>query len=361
MGRLTSITLTDALGGTAVAPRRFAEASAHELAGCRLDPRDARDEVLALALERAAAGSLPAARSDPHLLCLAIEGGGMRGSVTAGMCVVLEAAGLVASFDRIYGCSAGALNGAFTASGQTRLGATTYADSAERRFIDLRRLIRGSPVVDLDLLFDELLAARRPFSAAGLARGPEFRAVAMSPRDGGVRVLSDFRDTGELLGAVRASCAVPMMSGEPPLFRGERLLDGGFVESVPYRAALREGATHVLVLRSRPAAYRLAPVGRLVELAARQMHPDLASVVAARPQRYNDEADELVWLSSQPPGHPPVAQVDVAPSHRLVDHLSTDLESIAASMRLGATAMASLVLREPASLSVACPPLDAAA
>ena len=166
---------------TRIVPRR-AHGRAGEVGRWRLDPRQSRDPVLALILERAAAGSVPGARSDPHVVCLAIEGGGMRGSVSAGMCVVLEAAGLVGSFDRIYGCSAGALNGAFTASGQATLGATTYMDSADRRFIDLRRLIRGRPVVDLDLLFDELLAVGRPFSAAGLARGPEFRALAVSPR-----------------------------------------------------------------------------------------------------------------------------------------------------------------------------------
>ena len=59
-------------------------------------------------LGRAAAGSQPGDRGDQHLVCLAVEGGGMRGSVSAGMCVALEAAGLVPAFDRIYGCSAGA-------------------------------------------------------------------------------------------------------------------------------------------------------------------------------------------------------------------------------------------------------------
>lgn len=285
----------------------------------------------------------------------------MRGSVSAGMCVALEAAGLIPSFDRIYGCSAGSLNGSFSAAGQAALGASTYEDSADRRFIDPRRLIRGRPVVDLDLLFEELLAARRPFSAEGLARGPDFRAVTVSPRGGEVRVLRDFRDTDELLGAVRASCSVPMISGEPPRFRGERLLDGGFLESVPYRAALRDGATHVLVLRSRPAAHRLAPVGRLAELVVRRTHRELVPLVAARAQRYNRDADELAWLSRQPPGHAPVAQVTVLPGRRLVDHLSTDVECIRACMRLGAEAIASLVLREPPNCRAARPPLEAVA
>jgi predicted acylesterase/phospholipase RssA len=87
----------------------------------------------------------------------------MRGSVSAGMCVALEAAGLIPAFDRIYGCSAGALNGAFTAAGQAWIGATIYEECASRRFIDARRLVRGQPVVNLEQVFTELLARKRPF------------------------------------------------------------------------------------------------------------------------------------------------------------------------------------------------------
>ena len=56
----------------------------------------------------------------------------MRGAVSAGMCVVLEAAGAVPAFDRIYGVSAGALNGWATAVGQAALGATHYQDAVQR-------------------------------------------------------------------------------------------------------------------------------------------------------------------------------------------------------------------------------------
>ena len=131
--------------------------------------------MLRVLLERAAAGSRPGRREDGHVVCLAVEGGGMRGAVTAGMCAALETSGLVPAFDRIYGCSAGAVNGAFTAAGQASLGATIYEESASRRYIDARRLARGRPVVDLELVFDELLARKRPLSRVGLANGPDFR------------------------------------------------------------------------------------------------------------------------------------------------------------------------------------------
>jgi len=47
---------------------------------------------------------------------LAIEGGGMRGTVTAGMALALHELGLVPAFDAVYGSSAGAISGAWLLS-----------------------------------------------------------------------------------------------------------------------------------------------------------------------------------------------------------------------------------------------------
>ena len=303
--------------------------------------------------ERAAAGSRPGERRDGHVVCLAIEGGGMRGSVSAGMCVALEAAGLVPAFDRIYGCSAGALNGAFTAAGQAKLAARTYLESASRRFIDGRRLLRGRPVVDLDLLFDELLARKRPFSSTGLANGPEFRALAVSPRTRQLRVLSDLRSPEDALRAVRASCSVPLLNGAPQSFRGERLVDGGFLESVPYRSVMRDGATHVLVLRSRPASYRLPQHRRYEQLAMHLASPKLVSLLRARPARYNSAARELEAVTATAPTERPVTQVTVPDDRRLVEYVSTDVGQIRACLHVGEAATTAILQRPEAPLEAA--------
>jgi predicted acylesterase/phospholipase RssA len=99
-------------------------------------------------LERAETGSRPGARLDEHVVALAIEGGGMRGAVSAGMCVVLEAAGLIPAFDRIYGLSAGALNACAAAAGQAALNATYYEDVAARNVINRMRALLRRPMVD---------------------------------------------------------------------------------------------------------------------------------------------------------------------------------------------------------------------
>jgi predicted acylesterase/phospholipase RssA len=124
------------------------------------------------------------------VVCLAVEGGGMRGAVPAGMCLVLEEAGLIPSFDRIYG-----------------------------------------------------------------------------QREAELRVLAGFAGAADALAVVRASCTIPLLAGVPPSYRGEPLVDGGLLEPIPYRTARREGASHVLVLRSRPAAFRTRTRMRPTELA----------------------------------------------------------------------------------------------
>ena len=273
----------------------------------------------------------------------------MRGVVPAGMCAVLEAAGLVPAFDRIYGCSAGAITGCFTAAGQAVLWATTFDDTASRELVDPARVLRRRPVLDLGFLFETVIAERKPLSDEGLARGPALRAIAVSAEDATLRVLGDFRDTTDLLAAVRVSCTIPVLGGMPAHYRGEALVDGGLLEPIPYVSALSEGSSHVLVLRSRDARYRARTRSRVAELAIGRAHPELRELTRASGASYNRDADALEALV-RTPGAPAVMQVAVPPDSRLVRRLSTDRGRIEGSLRLGAAAMASALYGEPARL-----------
>jgi predicted patatin/cPLA2 family phospholipase len=290
-------------------------------------------------LARIEDGSGPRRRGDEHVVALVVEGGGMRGAVAAGMCLVLDAAGLLPAFDRVYGCSSGAVTGAYAAAGQAPLWATSFEDCACREFIDPARAFRGGPLLDLDFLFGEVMARRRPLSEAGLAAGPELRVVAVAADTAELRVLSGFTDLADVLGALRASCALPLLAGAPPTYRGETLVDGGLLEPIPYRAALREGATHVLVLRSHDAGYRGRRQDRVAERMLARAQPELASLLQSCSRRYHHDAAELEQLARG--GAPVVRQVAVPAGSRLVSRFSTDRARIAADVRLGAVTMAS--------------------
>jgi predicted patatin/cPLA2 family phospholipase len=96
---------------------------------------------------------------------------------------------------------------------------------------------------------------------------------------------------------VWASCAIPILAGDIVEFRGERYVDGGLIESLPYGVALREGATHVLVLRARHAGYRFrgypAAIRRGIDRLMRDAPDTLVELIRERPGRYNAEASAL--------------------------------------------------------------------
>ena len=312
------------------------------------DPDRVASPVLRVILERAREGSEPDARSDDHIVCLAVEGGGMRGAVSAGMCVVLEAMGLVEAFDRIYGVSAGALNACAIAGGQAALSSTHYQDAARRNVINRMRPLLRRPVVDFDCLFDEIISARKPLSYDALASGPDFRALAVSLETLSLRVLQGFTGIAEAMDAVRASASLPWLGGPPRVFRGERMTDGGVLEPIPFETPLREGATNVLVLRSRPASYRRSPLKAFSDMLALRAVPELAPLVKDAHGAYNRQADELEAASEGGQGR--LLQVAVPDHAHLIARLEANEQRVIEALRIGAQAMASVVLAAPIDL-----------
>lgn len=99
-------------------------------------------------------GSLPGHRhaNDTSILALSMEGGGMRGCVSAGMVAAIASLGLSDTVDRVYGSSAGSVVGAYFVSRQVCM--DVYVDilpAAQRLFVCKKRMIQNwvSNIVDL--------------------------------------------------------------------------------------------------------------------------------------------------------------------------------------------------------------------
>jgi predicted patatin/cPLA2 family phospholipase len=108
-------------------------------------------------LDRQVSASQPGLREDDRIIALAIEGGGMRGVVAAGMVTALERLGLRDCFDSVYGSSAGSISGAYFIAAQAGYGASIFYNHINnRKFIDLKRILRGRPIISLEFLLDEV-------------------------------------------------------------------------------------------------------------------------------------------------------------------------------------------------------------
>ncbi|MGH3254352.1 MAG: patatin-like phospholipase family protein [Streptosporangiaceae bacterium] len=227
----------------------------HDL-GQAPDGPAARHEVLRALAARVAAASQPGARRDGLRIALAIEGGGMRGVISAGMALAVAELGLVPAFDAVYGASAGAITGAWLLSRPE--GLLGWAEPAYARTLIRRSaLLRGRPVADIRALIEDLYQTTFPMDfAAVLANPVELHPLATDAATGRSTDLRPFiTNPAELRLALRASAAMPLLAGPPVEFAGRRFYDAGVSESVPYRTALAQGATHVLVLRSRRAPH----------------------------------------------------------------------------------------------------------
>jgi predicted patatin/cPLA2 family phospholipase len=210
-------------------------------------------EVVRVLAARARAGSKPGARDDGLRVALAVEGGGMRGTISGGMALTLHELGLVSAFDAAYGASAGAISAAWLLSSRPE-GLRGWTETAYARTLIRRSgLLRGRPVADVRALIEELYQTTFPMDFASvLANRVEYHPLATDAATGESTDLRPFvANPAELRLALRASAALPLLAGPPVQFAGRRFYDAGVSESVPYRTALAQGATHVLVLRSR--------------------------------------------------------------------------------------------------------------
>src|SRR5215475_4732556 len=122
----------------------------------------AAHEVPRVLAERLHADSRPGQRADGLRIALSIEGGGMRGTVSAGMALALAERGLLPAFDAVYGSSAGAITGAWLVSSRPE-GMRGWANPVyARALIRWSALLRGKPVTDVRTLIEVLYTTEHP-------------------------------------------------------------------------------------------------------------------------------------------------------------------------------------------------------
>jgi len=258
-------------------------------------------EVVQLLSRRYHAGSTPRHRDDPHKLALCIEGGGMRGAVSAGMAAAIGSLGLCDAIDVVYGSSAGSVVGAYMVSRQMCVDVyTDVLPAAKEKFVCKKRLMasiaasaadmflgskmRALPGMNISFVLDGIMnetTGLRPLDLQSFQRNDALQPlrVASSCVENGKLFSKCFGtedffgipnvtgacsspDRKGLFACLQASMTVPGATGPPVNIYSPRTnmtvpsFDAFCFEPLPYRSAVKEGATHVLVLRSRPEGFQ---------------------------------------------------------------------------------------------------------
>ena len=178
-------------------------------------------------------------------LGLIIEGGGMRGVISTAMLVALHELQFNSIFDAVYGTSAGALGGAYFLSGQAPYGISVfYEEFNTRHGINYHRV---PPYVNVDYLM-EIVREKKVLNVDLVKKAPsELFINATDTLTGKPRYFSN-RERINLLDAIHASCALPILYDKPVAINGGLYLDGGIVGSLPVEQAIKDGCSDILIL-----------------------------------------------------------------------------------------------------------------
>ena len=218
------------------------------------------NQTLEILKHRHHSGSEPGKRDDPYKIALCVEGGGLRGVVSGGALASLEALGYKKAFDVLYGASSGAYSTSFFASGNTVVGARFYLDYAQKQFISLKRLLQGGSLFDLDYV-EQIMHSHTPLNyKVAIKSKPPLHVVASDAQHDQPVTIKNFADAYDLDRALHASATFPPFKKPRPLiFRRRRYLDAAILDPFCLHSAVKEGATHIVVLFSMPIRRRRAP------------------------------------------------------------------------------------------------------
>mmetsp|Transcript_7264 Transcript_7264/g.18436 ORF Transcript_7264/g.18436 Transcript_7264/m.18436 type:complete len:640 (+) Transcript_7264:93-2012(+) len=365
-------------------------------------------------------------REDGCRLALAIEGGGMRGCVSAGMICALGHLNLTNVFDVVYGSSAGTIVGAYLITDQLQwFGPEVYYDqltTAGRAFINTRRIMRalglgllnpalikdvivrrnnGKPILNLNFLLKRTVQKTKPLDWESFVKKQEvqpLRVVASGLKSEKAVVMDmkggHFDSLEELTDCMHASCLLPGIAGplmnldksalhekdekKPKLVAGnglegdqfEPLADALVCEPLPYRSALEEGCTHVLVIRSRPDGrdvtgkssffenlifrrffLRKNKLPRIYEFFRRQLHKKLYAedmIILNEGAKSNRDPFDAAKNEEGKVANPHLMTVAAPPGSAEVTRLETGREAIFEGFRRGFARAYDCLVEDPA-------------
>jgi predicted patatin/cPLA2 family phospholipase len=256
---------------------------------------DVDHPVLELLRQRRLEESKPGERSDAYKIGLAVEGGGMRGVVSAAMLTALDDRGFFNSVDSVYACSSGAINAAYYLAGGTWYPLSIYFDDLTTpTFVDLRRAFTKTPILNIDYAFNEVLANIKPLDYGAVLRSPVPLHVAITLVDELKTITTQKLDSEQdLQQALQASSWLPVALKGTTTYDGKRAVDGGVLKALPFRLAREDGCTHILSLSTHPMNVESGEISLLNRYTKRhleKLRPGLGDgYIEALKQKYKDQ------------------------------------------------------------------------
>ena len=231
------------------------------------------------------------------MLGITCEGGASRTVYSCGVLDRLLDENIIC--DSFYGVSAGIAFGVSYISRQKGRNLSLACDyMPTKKYMGAHHLFRPSnrSFYNLDYAFHDIPCKLLPFDMKAFSQYKgSVKAVVTNVDTGKAEYLEVPRDDEDFM-LLRASCALPMLF---PMIEigGQKYLDGGLADSVPYKQQQKDGCDRQIVILTRPRGYikHDEPLMALIEKRYRK-YPALIESIRTRADRYNKCIAELEQL-----------------------------------------------------------------
>ena len=223
---------------------------------------------------------------------LVLEGGGVRGSFTAGALTWLYDHGV--TFDYSVGISSGALYLSLFELGRLDAAkdmACKYAPDPEN--VGIRALIsEGNYVASKHIIRTDILEKSR-VDVTPLIEHDVPMDVGVYDLTQGKTIYFPAREIDPEMELIRAACSLPVASSVVD-WKGHRLLDGGITKMIPIERALEEGCTKTLVITTKARDYVRKPANLFVRILMKLLYrecPQIEKDYQVRHINYYEQMD----------------------------------------------------------------------
>ena len=224
---------------------------------------------------------------------LILEGGAMRGMFTCGVIDVFMEHGI--TFDGAAGISAGAIFGCNYKSKQIGRGIRYNKKyCSDPRYCSITSWIKTGDLYGADFCYRELPNVLDPFDTGTFKTNPMEFYVGATDIETGKVIYHKCTDGGNTdIQWMRASASMPLAS-RPVQIGRYKLLDGGIVDSVPYRYMESKGYNRNVIILTQPLGYvkKKSSILPLLKSALKD-YPEVGKAMEIRHIRYNAQMKEI--------------------------------------------------------------------
>lgn len=231
---------------------------------------------------------------------LILGGGGMRAAFSAGSLTGFEKIGLADVFDIVVGISVGSPMCAYFLSGQKKFGDSIFFEELTgNKFINLFRL---SKIMDIDYL-NFVFRKIKPLDQKRIRSSrSEFYVTVTDARTGKGELL-DMRDKKiDIIDAVCASAALPVIYNKTITINGIEYCDGAIGNGIPIDFVAKRGCTDILIVLNNSAAKKTNSAPLFERMFAlfymRKFTPILRTATLARNKLYNISLKKISKLKN---------------------------------------------------------------